>query len=188
MRKLATGVKLMAVLTALMLFFALPFVAFADNNPEETTGNPPVAEQPADADTKAATDTSEGDDEVDGAITISGEEVPLAEAPRAGWSLFNLLATALTVIIALGMAASVVMRREKSGQTENGQTENGFGLSVFSIVAAIFSTALFASTANFSSFMVPVDSYTIAHISMLAVAVLCAVTSTKRLTERTIPK
>jgi hypothetical protein len=108
--------------------------------------------------------------------TIPEEETPLSIKPyELGWSVVNLLATLLTIII--GVVLVVLSMVQRSGKD---QTSNSFGLTVFGMAAAVISTILFVSTEDMRMRMIAVDSFTVAHVAVLAVAVLCAALSVRK--------
>lgn len=154
------------------LVLALPALAFADE-PSPTTDSSFALTQTA---TQAAStaETSAGD-----TVTIPEDEVPQSnKAYEYGWALFNLLATALTTIIAVVMMAFLLINRNRVDKPNNNS-----GLSVFAIIAAVFSVVLFAGTEPLgvpNAQMLIVDSYSVAHVSVLAVALLCAALAVKK--------
>jgi hypothetical protein len=108
--------------------------------------------------------------------TISEQQVPLVMLPyETGWALANLLASLLTVVVSVFLVFSSSLRRNNG---ERGS--EGYGLTVFSMTAAIMTTILFASTEDIQSQMVVFDSLTVVHVALLAVAILCVVLSVKK--------
>jgi hypothetical protein len=187
MKKSAILKKSVTLFMAIMLTFAVAAVAFADEPSSSSADNRPAIEQTTPSATSpsaTATDNSGTTGVDNGETTIPEDEVPLSKKPyELGWALFNLLATVFTAIIAVFLAVSLIRGRNK-GEKQN----NNFGLSIFSIIAAILSIVLFAGTEDFSMSMIIVDSYSVAHVSVLAVAILCAALSFKRDVRSTIPR
>jgi hypothetical protein len=152
-------IKRAALALMLALLFALPSYAYADTNASEPSA--------------VETTTS---DELAASTTIPEQETPLSIRPyETGWSLINLLASLLTVIIGIGLVVVSTIRRN-----DDDGSPNNFGLTVFSMTAAVMATILFTSTADIQTQMIAVDSFTAVHVVVLAVAILCAVLSTKK--------
>jgi hypothetical protein len=174
MKDKAVASRFITILLAIAVAFAFPVLAFADEPDSTSPTNPPASEQPAPQATPTNTATTN-----DQATVIADDEVPLSyKSFEYGWSLFNLLATVLTVVIAVILAFTLISSRAKNGK---GSTK--LGLSVFAFVAAILSIVLFAGTEPITvqgARMLIVDSYSVAHVSVLAVAILCAALSIRR--------
>jgi hypothetical protein len=125
--------------------------------------------------------TGEGVDQATEAIPE--EEPPLStRAFEEGWALVNLLASLLSIVLGVALVSSSTLRRFRNGQpsSDDQQLPQNFGLAVFSMLAAVISTVLFASTEDLGSHMIVADSFTVVHIALLAVAVLCTVLSLKK--------
>jgi uncharacterized membrane protein len=90
----------------------------------------------------------------------------------------NLVTSLLTVVIGVALVVFSVVRRN-----DKAHSSNTFGLAIFGMAAAILSTILFTSTEEIQYKMVVVDSFTVAHLAVLAVAVLCVVLAMRRGTE-----
>jgi drug/metabolite transporter (DMT)-like permease len=150
-----------------MLALLMPLMAFADE-PSQTT--------PEQTNTTyiEVTPSTETDSK---ATTIADETVPLSIKPyEYGWALFNLLATVLTVGIAIILAITMIVNKKKGSALSN-----NVGLSVFALVAAGLSVVLYFGTEPpLDTQMLIVDSYSVAHVSVLAVAILCAALSVKK--------
>jgi hypothetical protein len=115
--------------------------------------------------------------------SVSGEQssIPDEETPRSilpyelGWSLVNLFLSLLTTIIGLSLIVFFVLQKR-----DGLYPSNSFGLTVFGMLAALISLILFVSTEDLQSQMIMADSFTVAHIALLTVAVLCAGLSMKK--------
>ena len=92
---------------------------------------------------------------------IEDEVMPLANAPKAGWSLMNLIAVILTALIALGM----VLRRTAG---------------IFGFIPAIASVMIFALNENLSGNMIMTNSWTPVMIVILLAAAVMAVLTAKK--------
>ena len=95
---------------------------------------------------------------------ILEEIVPMA-APQAVWALVNLLALALTVVIALGMLLTI-RRREENEDNHSGK--------LLGLLPAIGSLVLFVLTENLRNPMVITDRWTPAMVIILAGEMLLA--------------
>jgi hypothetical protein len=161
------------VLAVALAFVALPCFAYADNSAGETNGALNIEHKITDNISVVEATPS---DETATSTIISDQETPLSIRPyETGWSLANLLATLLTVAIGIGLVASSTMRRNG----DEGSSHN-FGLTVFGMTAAVMATILFTSTEDIQAQMVAVDSFTVVHIVILAVAILCVALSAKK--------
>jgi cytochrome bd-type quinol oxidase subunit 2 len=167
MKKASLMGRLITVLMIMALAFALPSFVFADEPASPATDNPPANEQ--------AVQQGYAPDQV----IIMEDPVPLSNKPwEYGWSLFNLIATILTVAIAVILAIAMVASRRKDKKPNN-----RFGLSIFAFIAAFLSVLLFAGTQPITvpnAQMLIFDSYSVAHVSVLAVAILCGALSVRK--------
>jgi hypothetical protein len=167
---------ILAMVCALVLAF--PLLVYAEN--DATNGS-------SDAEQTTTTRGAVGDaveaEPADDGTTIPEEETPLSRRSfEPGWALVNLLASLLTIIIGVTLVTYSMLSRSKGEQSgsDGQQPPNNFGLAVFGMFAAVISTILFTSTEDLSSRMIVVDSFTVVHIAVLAVSILCAVLSVKR--------
>jgi hypothetical protein len=157
--------------TVLVLSFSFSTIAYADNNTGDA-GTDAAAMNAAAAPDPNATTGEEGDP----SQTILEEEPPLSTGPyRAGWSLINLLISLTTTAIGVFLAASFMVQRKNDELLPS-----GFGLTVFSMIAAIISIILFVSTENLQLSMIAANSFTVAHVAVLSVSVLCATLTVKK--------
>ncbi|MDR1083162.1 MAG: hypothetical protein LBL27_04765 [Coriobacteriales bacterium] len=187
--------KKVTLIAVLIVALSLPVFAYGDDAPggaasgksqssptieetplgTETTPEAPAADETAKNGESSSTDTSTTTDTGADDTTIPEEEVPLSiRAYELGWSLVSFIATLLTVIIGVGLVVYSMIRRDSAKPGSD-----NFGLAVFSMAAAVISTVLFTSTADFQSSMIVADSFTVVHIAVLAVSILCAVLSLK---------
>jgi hypothetical protein len=167
MRSIRGVVKQIVVAVILALLFSFSTIAYAENdtNGADITAIDAASDSPAT--TGEQGDTSE---------TILEEEPPLSTAPyRLGWSLVNLLISLTTTAIGVLLAASFMMQKKNEDLLPN-----GFGLTVFSMIAAIISIILFVSTENLQLSMIAVNSFTVAHVAVLSVSILCMVLTVKK--------
>jgi hypothetical protein len=166
-----------ALATLFALAFSFSLFAFAEEGPDS-----------AEADVvSTALDDEQGTQDADttaetpaiGPASIPDTEIPLSVRPyETGWSAVNLTASLLTIIIGVTLVILSVIRRN-----DKASSSNTFGLAIFGMTAAILSTILFTSTAEIQAKMVVADSFTVAHLAVLAVAILCAALTMKRSTE-----
>jgi hypothetical protein len=169
-----------ALTTLFALAFSFSLFAFAetDSDSVETGAISAVSGDGQEASsTEATTETPAVEQTIEeDATSIPDAEIPLVVRPyEMGWSVVNLVASLLTIIIGVTLVIMSVIRR---GDKE--RSPNAFGLAIFGMVAAILSTILFTSTEEIQSKMVVIDSFTVAHLAVLAVAILCAVLTMKR--------
>ncbi|MDR1013468.1 MAG: hypothetical protein LBL86_00570 [Coriobacteriales bacterium] len=173
-----------AILTAGLVFMlGFPLLVYMGNDPVQADAEPwaggtadiTVAEadvQAASDDpdaTGAAPDAGQSDT---GLETIPDNDTPLSVRPyELGWALVNFLTASLALVIGVAMVVSTMLRR----QAEGGRLSDKFGLTVFGMSAAILSIILFTSTEDFSTPMILVDSFTVAHVVLLVVALTCGV-------------
>jgi hypothetical protein len=109
--------------------------------------------------------------------SVPDEQTPLSvRAYESGWSLVNLVASLLTIIIGVGLVGLSMMRQHKSGE----QVSSNFGLTIFGMAAAVISTILFTSTGDIQAQPTAVDGYTVVHLTILAVSILCAFLSVRK--------
>lgn len=178
-----------AVLTAGLAFMlGFPLLVYVSNNPMQADAEPWANDTAgitvAEADTQAALDDPEpspapsGAPDADAGLeTIPDSDTPLSIRPHElGWALVNFLTAALALVIGVAMVVSTMLQRQMHG----GRLSDKFGLTVFSMSAAILSIILFTSTEDFSASMIMVDSFTVAHIALLAVALICGALYLKR--------
>jgi hypothetical protein len=184
--KSLTGIVL---LTVLALALSFPLFAFADkdlnsvvtdaaNTASETSTTSEDEAQGAGVATGAASTEAPATDQMtqEDVTKISEAEIPLSVRPyEIGWSLVSLIASLLTIIIGVTLMVFSVVRRN-----DRAHSSSTFGLSIFGMAAAILSTILFTSTEEIQAKMVLVDSFTVAHLAVLTVAVLCAILTMKR--------
>ncbi|MDR0350456.1 MAG: hypothetical protein LBH64_02770 [Coriobacteriales bacterium] len=180
------AIRRVVVTVGLIFMLAFPMIAYAGGtifDAPEAKAAVVVSEErllvEADSDApagpsmkKAATEGTSSQDGVDrgGTRVIPESETPLSIRPyELGWALVNLLAALLSLVIGVAMAVMTMLQR----QADERQVSDSFGLTVFSMAAAAFSMILFTSTEDFSAGMILVDSFTVAHIALLAVALVC---------------
>jgi hypothetical protein len=159
----------MILATILVLSFSFSAIAYADNDTNgagtDITATDAASNSPAM--TGEEGDTSE---------TLSEDEPPLSTAPhRSGWSLINLLATLTTTTIGVLLAVSFMVQKKNEDLLPN-----GFGLTVFSMIAAVISIILFVSTENLQLSMIAANSFTVAHVAVLSVSILCMTLTVKK--------
>jgi hypothetical protein len=163
-----------AILTiGLVALLGLSSLAYADDGNDAASGAQPAS----DAQSAPATqpDSATQSDPATQAVTES--ETPRSIRPyELGWALTNLFATVLTLAIGVVMVIQTMLRRQNNTNAMSG----GVGLTAFSAASAALSTVLFTSTEDLSARMIVADSFTVVHIALLAVAVLCAVLSMRR--------
>jgi hypothetical protein len=171
MRSLRGVIRRAILATVLVLSFGFSTIAYADND----TGGVGTDAAAMDAAAVSDPDATTGE-EGDPSQTILEEEPPLSTGPyRVGWSVVNLLISLTTTAIGVLLAASFMV------QKKNGDLlPNGFGLTVFSMIAAIISIILFVSTENLQLSMIAANSFTVAHIAVLSVSVLCVALTVKK--------
>jgi hypothetical protein len=180
--------KRILILTACVLALAFPLFAYAENN-LGSTGDPSEAEQTtttrsAIGDAVEAESVNGTEEPVDpNAETITEKDTPLSKLPfEPGWALVNLLASLVSIIIGVTLVTYAMLRRPHGDQPDlsDSQLPQNFGLAVFGMLAAVISTILFTSTEDLSMRMILVDSFTVAHIAVLAISILCAALTLKR--------
>jgi hypothetical protein len=172
-------------LVAILLALGFPVLAFADEgfaptdaldaaSVEQLAVSPDPAAEPA------TQETTTGPAE-DGLMVLdSVRDVPHNAAPyEPGWSVVNLMALILTILIGVAMVFSSMLEQEKLGHASR-----NFSLAVISLLAAVLATILFTSTEDIGSHMIAIDNFTVAHIVILAAAIFCAVLSVKRSEEK----
>lgn len=166
MKKRISAAKITVVLVVTAFIFGLPVLVSAAELDAQATQS---ASAPAVDTTTSAND----------ATTMTDPAVPLSNKPyEYGWALFNLLATGITAAIAVFLAALLIVKKIRSQRLDN-----SLGLSAFAFIAAALSIVLFAGTEPLNvpnARMILVDSYSVAHISVLVVAILCAVLTVVR--------
>jgi hypothetical protein len=185
MRNLAKIIRCIAVTAAFLLALALPVFAYADEGVPDTADTPSSAEQMSPT-PGSATDASNASDAPsapasDAAINLEGGagsdvrvidegQSPLSPQPyEQGWSLVNLLLSLLTVIIGVTLVGFSMLQRQRGSHVPS-----NFGLTVFSMASAVISTILFTSTEDVQTQMIAIDNFTIIHITILGVSLLCA--------------
>ncbi|MDR1184965.1 MAG: hypothetical protein LBK67_09225 [Coriobacteriales bacterium] len=169
-----------AFATLFALAFSLSLFAFAEEDPDgvgadvASTTFAVSSEEQEMQDIDAATEAPSAGQTTE--ETIPDTEIPLIVRPyETGWSVVNLIASLLTIAIGVTLVIlSVIHRGDKT------RSSNSFGLAIFGMVAAILSTILFTSTEEIQSKMLVIDGFTVAHLAVLAVAVLCAVLTMKK--------
>jgi small basic protein len=150
------GAILFSILVVLM--FSFPAYAFAEG---DTDGSDPEG-LAISADSEQAIEAEASD--------ISESDIPLGVRPyETGWSVISLCASLLAIVIGVVLVTLFMVRKNSSPP----QLSNNFGLAVFAMIAAIISTVLFTSTEEIQSQMILADSFTVAHIAILAVSLLC---------------
>jgi hypothetical protein len=166
-------IKRAVLALAVALVFALPCSAYADSSASEADGVLNI-EQKIAGNTSIAEAASS--DAAVASRNIPDQDIPLSIRPyEQGWSLTNLFASLVTVIIGVSLVISSTLHRNN-----NDGSSNNFGLTVFGMTAAVMATILFSSTADIQTQMIAVDSFTVVHIVIMAVAILCAVLSMKK--------
>jgi hypothetical protein len=196
MRNLTTVMKSVVSIALLMLGLGFSMLAFADESTDGVTSNDSggvVTEQTtpsatdestadeADSDASAASAVSDESTETDlqtvpDPQAIPDQQTPLIPRPyERGWALVNLLVSLLTIIIGVGLVGLSMVQRQRRVRTSN-----SFGLTVFGMAAAVISTILFTSTEDLQSRMVVVDGFTVIHLAVLAVSVLCVYLSVRK--------
>jgi hypothetical protein len=200
MRNLAKVIRYIAVTAVFLFALTLPVLAFADTDTagvsdapdgtsaEQTISTPGSVNDATDATAPDAPATDvpgvpgvPAPDAVDAAVSpeegtgieevvIDEGQSPLSPQPYAkGWSLVNLLISLLTIIIGVTLVGLSMIQRERDGRVPN-----NFGLTVFSMASAVISTILFTSTEDVQTQMIAIDNFTIIHITILGVSLLCA--------------
>jgi hypothetical protein len=153
----------------LALSFSFSTIAYAENDTNGAGTDITATDVASDS---PATTGEEGDP----SETILEEEPPLSTAPyRSGWSLVNLVATLTATAIGVFLAVSFMVQKKNEDLLPN-----GFGLTVFSMIAAIISIILFVSTENLQLSMIAVNSFTVAHVAVLSVSILCMALTVKK--------
>jgi hypothetical protein len=164
MKKIVSAARIVAILTVIVLAFGLPAFALADELGAQKTARTATT-------TPAAT--------TEDITAIPDNEVPLSnKSYEYGWALFNLLATVVTAGLAVFLAVGLTLRKLRSEEMGN-----SLGLSVFAFISAVLAIVLFVGTEPLNvpnTQMLIVDSYSVAHVSVLAVAALCAVLTLKK--------
>jgi hypothetical protein len=169
-------IKRITLALAVVLMLALPCFAYAENSIGETDGT--LSAEQALADDISVVEATPSDDTA-ASTALPEQEPPLSIRPyETGWSLTNLLASLLTIAIGIGLVISSTMRRNN----DDGSSSN-FGLTVFGMTAAVMATILFTSTEDIQTQMIVADSFTVVHLVILAVAVLCVALSMKKTEE-----
>lgn len=164
---------------------AFPLLAYAENNLGSGTddkASTPGAEQ------TATNRSAVGDAAAVGSVDSETENIPEEDTPLSkrsfelGWSLINLLASLASIIIGVALVTYSMLRRPRGELLNPGEPQlpQNFGLAVFGMLAAVISTVLFTSTADLSARMIVADSFTVVHIAILAISILCAVLTLKR--------
>jgi uncharacterized membrane protein len=185
--------KRILILAACVLALTFPVLVYAEGDlgggSDSATDTPDIEQTTTGgdaADSGAATgDAATGTEPGDGTETeaIPEEETPLSKRSfESGWALVNLLASLVSIIIGVALMTHSMLRRSRDERSDFGSSQlpQNFGLAVFGMLAAVISTILFTSTEDLGSRMILVDSFTVVHIAVLAVAVLCAVLSIKK--------
>jgi hypothetical protein len=167
-------IKRVALALAIVLVFALPCAAYADSGTSEAGGALNIEQRIADNISIAEATPS---DAAAASMNIPEQDIPLSIRPyEKGWSVANLLASLTTVVIGVGLVVSSTLRRND----DDDGSSNNFGLTVFGMTAAVMATILFTSTEDMQTQMIVADGFTVVHVVILAVAVLCAVLATKK--------
>jgi hypothetical protein len=167
MRKLARKLKTLIFSMFILMIFSFPLWAFAEAGTTQGDSEELIAPT---ANTLATEIRADTDTETDPTI-ITEADIPLSVVPyETGWSIVSLCASIFTIIIGVALVTMSMMRKGNG----KGRPSNNFGLAVFSMVAAIVSTVLFTSTEEIQASMIVADSFTVVHVALLAVSVLCA--------------
>jgi hypothetical protein len=173
-KKLTRSIKSLALTGALIFALALSSLAFADETTEGAasgTDGAVIAQTVSSAD--SSTDPSADNTETQ---TIPDERTPLIMQPHEeGWSVVNLVASLLAIIIGVALVGLSMAQRQRDSHVSK-----NLGLTVFSMAAAVISTILFTSTEDVQAQMVGIDGFTVIHVAMLAVSVLCAYLSLRK--------
>jgi hypothetical protein len=186
MRTLIRITKTAILMMALIFMLGFPVSALANEGTGtmitgdfsevtvEQTASPAadvVGTADAAAETRGSSETQGSDPEA-----IPDSETPLNIRPyERGWSLVNLVAALLTIIIGVGLVGFSMVQRQHGGRMPD-----NFGLTVFGMAAAVISTILFTSTEDVQSQMIAVDGFTVIHITVLGIAFLCAFLSVRK--------
>jgi hypothetical protein len=166
-----------ALATLFALAFSFSLFAFAEEGPD-SVGTDVTSAVSGDEQETQGTDVTTETPSVGPVVeeNIPDAEIPLVVRPyETGWSVVNLAASLFTIIIGVTLVILSVARR-----SDRVRSSNAFGLAIFGMVSAILSTILFTSTEEIQSKMVVIDSFTVAHLAVLAVAIFCAVLTMKR--------
>jgi hypothetical protein len=170
------------LIAVLLLGLSLSVLAYADEGVQDAaldsaasvTGETYAVDATDSAAGAASDETAAG--EADDPQTIPEQQTPLIAKPHErGWALVNLLASFLTVAIGVGLVGLSMMQRQRSTSASG-----SFGLTVFGMAAAVISTILFTSTEDIQTRMVAVDGFTVIHIAVLAVSILCVYLSVRK--------
>jgi hypothetical protein len=172
--------KRILVVIVCVLALAFPLLAYAENDlgAEQTTTTRGALGEAIEAESVDGTGEA-----VDPATeAIPDEETPLSRRSfEPGWALVNLLASLMSIIIGVSLVTYSMLRRNHSDNPDSEfQLPQNFGLAVFGMLAAVISTILFTSTEDLSSHMIMVDSFTVVHIAVVTISILCAALTLKR--------
>jgi len=111
-------------------------------------------------------------------------------AEAGSWALVNLIATILSVLMALGMIITFFTGKEKEEEDENEKDEdeeesqNRKESKFLGLIPAILSVIVFIRTEDMRLPMVYIDRYTLLMVIILAVALLLAIVTRNRKKER----
>ncbi|MGI6221720.1 MAG: MBG domain-containing protein [Coriobacteriales bacterium] len=149
---------------------------------------PDAAPTPADDATPAAETID--DNATPMADTIIDDGIPMA-APQGSWSLFDLLASIVTVILCLGMLITIAGGRkddededEENKQPEQDEdepkTKRHIGVRIAGIIPAVVAVVLFILTQDLTQPMVIFDKWTIVFAVIAIVEIILAIASRKK--------
>jgi hypothetical protein len=162
-----------------ILMLGFPLFAYAEIDADETTEGVTAEQTMPYVETISETTdpaTVNALDETSEVEALPEEETPLVnKAYERGWSVVNLFATILTIVIGIVLVVFSLLHRRSEDHAPN-----TFGLTVFGMVAAVISTVLFVSTEDVRLRMIAVDSFTVVHVAVLAVAILCAILTVRK--------
>jgi hypothetical protein len=180
-KKVESTSKRIALFVSLLLLIGLPFSAYANADEGTTGATGDTTEVIVASEQDGVNATQPVESSSPDTAAVSEPRVPLVMRPHeTGWALSNLLASLLTIIISVSLVFRSTIRRD-----DHKRVPEGFGLTIFSMSAAIMTTILFTSTGDIHSQMVVFDSLTAAHVALLAVSILCTALSMKK--NATIP-
>jgi hypothetical protein len=139
-----------------------------------TTVIPAFADEVIDADAPA-TQTTQPAVPLDagGSAAVEIAPAPVPQAVNTGWALFNLILTAVTVLIAIGLITALFLKH-----TEAGNVTKNLGICLIGVAAAATAIILFALTEDMSQTMKIADQWTLWHIVIIVAVILVCIFST----------